>query len=104
MFKTIRKWIYYYNRSKVAKKAIAYQIAMCKQMGKAIPPTPEEIEQFKIQPGTRSVMEINRPPPQALEELGVPNELILSKGAVSPEVAASLAENGLKKMQEKQQN
>ena len=47
MFKTIRSWIFWWNRCRTAKKAIKKQIALCKQMGKAKPPTPEEVEKFK---------------------------------------------------------
>lgn len=47
MFKTIRSWIFWWNRCRTAKKAIKWQIAMCKQMGKAKPPTPEEVKKFK---------------------------------------------------------
>lgn len=47
MFNTIRSWIFWWNRCRTAKKAIKKQIAMCKQMGAATPPTPDEVEKFK---------------------------------------------------------
>lgn len=47
MLKTIRSWIFWWNRCRTAKKAIKQQIAMCKQMGPAEPPTPKQIEAFK---------------------------------------------------------
>lgn len=47
MFKTIRSWVFWWNRCRTAKKAIKQQIDMCKQMGPAEPPTPKQIEAFK---------------------------------------------------------
>lgn len=47
MLKTIRSWIFWWNRSRTAKKAIKNQIALCKRMGKAKAPTHDQVEQFK---------------------------------------------------------
>ena len=47
MLKIIRSWIFWWNRCRTAKKAIKQQIAMCKQMGPATPPTPNEVADFK---------------------------------------------------------
>lgn len=46
MFNTIRRWIFWWKRSKQAKKALKAQIEMCKKMGPAQPPTQEEVEKF----------------------------------------------------------
>ena len=47
MFKRIHNWLFWWKRSKQAKKAIKEQIALCKRMGPADPPTLEEVEKFK---------------------------------------------------------
>lgn len=47
MLKTIKNWIFWWKRSKQVKKVIEEQIAMCKKMGPAEPPTTEQLEAFK---------------------------------------------------------
>jgi hypothetical protein len=41
------KWFYWWKLSRRAKKNIKKQIEMCKKMGPASPPTPEQLEAFK---------------------------------------------------------
>jgi hypothetical protein len=47
MLKMVKRWIYYYKQGKKAKKYLQEQIEIVKSMGKAEPPTPEELEAFK---------------------------------------------------------
>lgn len=47
MFNTVRRWIFWWKRSKQAKKALQMHIKICKEMGPAEPPTVEEVESFK---------------------------------------------------------
>jgi len=43
------KWFYWWKLSRKAKKSLKKQIARTKKLDKAIPPTPEELEEFKKQ-------------------------------------------------------
>lgn len=47
MFKTLKRWVYWWKLGRKAKKHLKWQIERAKQMGPAEPPTPEEIEAFK---------------------------------------------------------
>ena len=55
MFRTVKRWIFWYQRSRHAKKVLKAQILMCKKMGPAVPPTPEEVEKFKKDFGNNEV-------------------------------------------------
>ena len=47
MFNTVKRWVFWWKRSRNAKKEIQRQIDLCKRMGPAKPPTPEQVEAFK---------------------------------------------------------
>lgn len=47
MFKTVKRWVFWYKRSRQARKEIRRQIDLCKKMGPAEPPTLEQVEAFK---------------------------------------------------------
>lgn len=47
MFKTVKRWVYYWKLSKVVKQNLQKQIEATKRLGPAEPPTPEEVEKFK---------------------------------------------------------
>ena len=47
MFKTIKRWWYYWNLSRQVKKNLREQIQRSKSTGPHEPPTPEEVEKFK---------------------------------------------------------
>jgi hypothetical protein len=47
MLKTLKRWKQYWKRGRQAKKYLASQIELTRKMGKAQPPTPEELEAFK---------------------------------------------------------
>lgn len=44
---TMFKWFYWWKLGRKAKKHLKLQAQICKQMGPAKPPTPEQVEAFK---------------------------------------------------------
>ena len=47
MFKTLKRWWYYWKLGKKVKKHLKWQIEQCKKMEPAEPPTPDQVEAFK---------------------------------------------------------
>lgn len=47
MFKAIKRWVFWYKRTKAWKRYITEELVISRRMGKATPPTPEQLAAFK---------------------------------------------------------